>query len=111
MANISNYGSDVFSEVPHFETYLDDMENQSVHVMQDFKQTPVVDVTDNEITNDSNIIPHSQYFQETQQENVQDTNLQAQQDSLILSVIEQMFVGTNYKRLSVVSAVRHIRFC
>ncbi|GKA00947.1 hypothetical protein Tco_0673612 [Tanacetum coccineum] len=77
VANISNYGSDVISEVPHFETYLNDMENQSVHAMQDFKQTPVVDVTYNEITSDSNIIPYSQYFQETQQENVQDTNLQA----------------------------------
>ncbi|GJX75739.1 putative ribonuclease H-like domain-containing protein [Tanacetum coccineum] len=90
MANISNYGSDVISEVPHSETYLNDMENQSVHAMQDFEQTPVVDVTDNEITSDSNIIPYSQYLQETQQANVQDTNLQAQQDSMILSVIEQM---------------------
>ncbi|GKA70244.1 hypothetical protein Tco_0776308 [Tanacetum coccineum] len=33
MANISNYGSDVISEVPHSETYLNDMENQSVHAM------------------------------------------------------------------------------
>ncbi|GJY78629.1 hypothetical protein Tco_0484430 [Tanacetum coccineum] len=57
MDNISNYGSDVVSEVPHSETYLNDMENQSVHAMQDFEQTPVVDVTDNEITSDSNIIP------------------------------------------------------
>ncbi|GKF39213.1 hypothetical protein Tco_0119274, partial [Tanacetum coccineum] len=86
MANISNYGSDVISEVPHFETYLNDMENQSVHAMQDFEQTSVVDVTDNEITSDSNIISYSQYLQETQQANVQDTNLQAQQDSMILSV-------------------------
>ncbi|GJY43732.1 reverse transcriptase domain-containing protein [Tanacetum coccineum] len=90
MANISNYGSDVISEVPHSETYLNDMENQSVHAMQDFEQTPAVDFTDNEIHSDSNIIPYSQYLQETQQENVQDTNLQAQQDSMILSVIEQM---------------------
>ncbi|GJX66724.1 hypothetical protein Tco_0301067 [Tanacetum coccineum] len=90
MANISNYGSNVISDVPYFETYLDEMENQSVHAMHDFEQTLVVDVTDNEITSDSNIIPYSQYFQETQQENVQDTNLQAQQDSMILSVIEQM---------------------
>ncbi|GKA38248.1 hypothetical protein Tco_0730799 [Tanacetum coccineum] len=28
MANISNYGFDVISEVPHSETYLNDMENQ-----------------------------------------------------------------------------------
>ncbi|GJS21653.1 retrovirus-related pol polyprotein from transposon TNT 1-94 [Tanacetum coccineum] len=90
MANISNYGSDIISEVPHFETYLNDMENQSVHVMQDFEQIPIVDFTDNEIHSDSNIILYSQYLHETQQANVQDTNLQAQQDSMILSVIEQM---------------------
>ncbi|GJX50110.1 retrovirus-related pol polyprotein from transposon TNT 1-94 [Tanacetum coccineum] len=51
--------SDVISEVPHSETYLNDMENQSVHAMQDFEQTSVVDVTDNEITSDSNIIMYS----------------------------------------------------
>ncbi|GJW97293.1 retrovirus-related pol polyprotein from transposon TNT 1-94 [Tanacetum coccineum] len=69
MANISNYGSDVISEVPHSETYLNDMENQSVHAMQDFEQTPAVDFTDNEIHSNSNIIPYSQYLQETQQAN------------------------------------------
>ncbi|GJU93157.1 hypothetical protein Tco_1317913 [Tanacetum coccineum] len=70
MANISNYGSDVISE--------------------DFEQSPVMDFTDNEISSDSNIIPYSQYLQETQQATVQYTNLQAQKDSMILSVIEQM---------------------
>ncbi|GKB99378.1 putative ribonuclease H-like domain-containing protein [Tanacetum coccineum] len=89
MANISNYGSDVI-EVPHSETYLNDMENQSVQAIQDFKQTPAVDFSDNEIHSDSNIIPYSQYLEETQQANVYDTHLQAQQDSMILSVIEQM---------------------
>ncbi|GJZ87484.1 putative ribonuclease H-like domain-containing protein [Tanacetum coccineum] len=69
MANISNYGSYIISEVSHSETYLNDMENQSVHAMQDFEHTPVVDVTDNEITSDSNIIPYSKYLQETQQAN------------------------------------------
>ncbi|GKA64807.1 hypothetical protein Tco_0764514 [Tanacetum coccineum] len=58
--------------------------------MQGFEQPPVVDFTDNEITSDSNIIPYSQYLQETQQAAVQDTNLYAQQDLMILSVIEQM---------------------
>nr|GEZ06442.1 hypothetical protein [Tanacetum cinerariifolium] len=90
MANISNYGSDVISEVPHSETYLNDMENQSVHAMQDFKQSPVVDFTYNEIHSDSNIILYSQYFQETQLTTIQGTTLQAQQDLMILSVIEQM---------------------
>ncbi|GJU48783.1 hypothetical protein Tco_1218338 [Tanacetum coccineum] len=90
MANLSNYGSDVISEVPHSESYHNDMDNQSVHAMQDFEQSPVVDFLDNEITSDRNIIPYSQYVQETQQAAVQDTNLYAQQDSMILSVIEQM---------------------
>ncbi|GKD23146.1 hypothetical protein Tco_1224849 [Tanacetum coccineum] len=66
MANISNYGSDIISEVPNSENYLNDMDNQSVLALQDFEQSPVMDAT------------------------VQDTNLQAQQDSMILSVIEQM---------------------
>ncbi|GKD17038.1 hypothetical protein Tco_1206196, partial [Tanacetum coccineum] len=39
---------------------------------------------------DSNIIPYSQYLQEMQQAAVQDTNLYAQQDLMILSVVEQM---------------------
>nr|GEU29440.1 hypothetical protein [Tanacetum cinerariifolium] len=59
MANISNYGSDVISKVSHCETYLNDMENQNVHAMQDFEQSPVVDFPDNEINSYSNIIPYS----------------------------------------------------
>ncbi|GJV74086.1 retrovirus-related pol polyprotein from transposon TNT 1-94 [Tanacetum coccineum] len=90
MANISNYGSNIILEVPNSETYLNDMDNQSVHALQYFEQTPVMDFTDNEISSDSNIIPYSQYLQETQQATVQDTNLQAQQDLMILFVIEQM---------------------
>ncbi|GKF32228.1 hypothetical protein Tco_0102026, partial [Tanacetum coccineum] len=76
MANISNYGSDVILEVPHSETNLNDMENQSVLVVQDFERSLVMDFTDNEVHCDSNIIPYSQYFQETQQEkaNKEQTN-------------------------------------
>ncbi|GKB53921.1 hypothetical protein Tco_0904674 [Tanacetum coccineum] len=90
MANISNYGSDVISEVPNSETYLNDIDNQSVHALQDFEQSPVMDFIDNKISSDRNIIPYSQYLQETQQATIQDTNLQAQQDSMILSVIKQI---------------------
>ncbi|GKF29292.1 hypothetical protein Tco_0095634, partial [Tanacetum coccineum] len=49
MANISNYGSDVISKVPHSKTYLNDMENQGVHATQDFEQPPAMYFTDNEI--------------------------------------------------------------
>nr|GEU71680.1 hypothetical protein [Tanacetum cinerariifolium] len=44
MANISNYGSDIISEVSHSETYLNDMENQKIidkkisHKSIDFKK-------------------------------------------------------------------------
>ncbi|GJZ68642.1 hypothetical protein Tco_0631882 [Tanacetum coccineum] len=91
MANISNYGSDVISEVPHSETYLNDIVNQGVQVMQDFEQPPAMDFTDNEYRLVVAIIfRYSRYLEETQQVNVQETHLQGQQDSMILSVIEQM---------------------
>nr|GEU55613.1 hypothetical protein [Tanacetum cinerariifolium] len=51
MANISKYGSEVILEVPHFKTYLNDMNSQNVHALQDFEQSPVMDFTDNEISN------------------------------------------------------------
>ncbi|GKC46344.1 hypothetical protein Tco_1064066 [Tanacetum coccineum] len=35
MANLSNYVSDIISEVPHHEPYHTDMDNQSVHTMQE----------------------------------------------------------------------------
>nr|GEU85701.1 hypothetical protein [Tanacetum cinerariifolium] len=49
LANISNYGSDIISEVPHSETNLNDMENQDVHAMVNLEQPPVVDFPDNKI--------------------------------------------------------------
>ncbi|GKE46178.1 hypothetical protein Tco_1477436 [Tanacetum coccineum] len=71
------------------DTYDSDCDGLST-AQADFEQTLVMDFIDNEISSNSNIIPYSQYLQETQQATVQDTNLQAQQDSMILSVIEQM---------------------
>ncbi|GKG43033.1 hypothetical protein Tco_0479717, partial [Tanacetum coccineum] len=65
MANLSNYGPDVISKVPHIEPHHTNMDNQSVHVMQGFEQIPVADFIDNEITSDSNIISYFQYLQET----------------------------------------------
>nr|GFA36242.1 hypothetical protein [Tanacetum cinerariifolium] len=39
MANISNYGSDVISEVPHSETYLNDMENQKTLILEEVSRS------------------------------------------------------------------------
>ncbi|GJV44709.1 hypothetical protein Tco_1429245 [Tanacetum coccineum] len=90
MSNLSSYGSDVLSEVPHSENTYNDMLNQSVQEMSYSKQTHLVNYQENEITSDSNIIPYSQYVLQTQNEAVQDTNSSAQQDAMILSVFEQL---------------------
>ncbi|GKE43753.1 hypothetical protein Tco_1471037, partial [Tanacetum coccineum] len=65
MANISSYGSDALAE------------------------SSVVNHSETEITSYSNIISYSQYVTESQQTVVQNSNLSAQQDALILSVIKQ----------------------
>ncbi|GJZ57702.1 retrovirus-related pol polyprotein from transposon TNT 1-94, partial [Tanacetum coccineum] len=70
MANISSCDPEVLSEYSE-ETHIDDFQ-------------------DNEIHNDSNIIPYSQYLQESQNAVIQDTNPSAPNDLLVLSLVEQM---------------------
>ncbi|GJU99636.1 reverse transcriptase domain-containing protein [Tanacetum coccineum] len=55
------------------------------------KAVLMANLSKNEITSDSNIIPYSQYLLETQTAAVQDTNSSAQQDSMILSVFEKLY--------------------
>nr|GEX36972.1 hypothetical protein [Tanacetum cinerariifolium] len=50
MANLLNYSLDILSEVPNFEIYQNDMDNQSVQAMHHFEQTPVDNSLDNRIT-------------------------------------------------------------
>ncbi|GKD46845.1 integrase, catalytic region, zinc finger, CCHC-type containing protein [Tanacetum coccineum] len=59
MANLSSYGSDVLSRVPHSENTHSDMLNQSVQEMPYYEQTHLVNYPENEIISDSNIIPYS----------------------------------------------------
>nr|GEV48692.1 hypothetical protein [Tanacetum cinerariifolium] len=89
-ANLSHYGLDVLAEVHNPDNIDNNMINQSVHVMPYSRQSSVVSHSETKITNDSNIIPYSQYVHETQQIAVQNSNLFAQQDALILSVIDQL---------------------
>ncbi|GJT72678.1 reverse transcriptase domain-containing protein [Tanacetum coccineum] len=88
MANLSRYGSNVLAEVHNPDTT--DMMNQGVQVTSSYEQSSVVDHAETEITSDRNIIPYSQYMRESQQAAVQNSNSSAQQDALILSVIEQL---------------------
>ncbi|GKB53993.1 hypothetical protein Tco_0904746 [Tanacetum coccineum] len=89
MSNLSSCDSDVLSEVPYSDTYLNDMINQDVQEMLYFEQTHIVDFPDNEITSDSNIIPYSQYLQESQDAVIHDIT-SAPNDLLVLSLVEQM---------------------
>nr|GEW00549.1 hypothetical protein [Tanacetum cinerariifolium] len=65
MVNLSSYDLDVLSEVPYFDSYLNDMINQDMQEMSYTEQTHMDDYPDNEINYDSNIIPYSQYLQES----------------------------------------------
>ncbi|GJY75310.1 retrovirus-related pol polyprotein from transposon TNT 1-94 [Tanacetum coccineum] len=90
MANLSHYGSDALAEVHNHDNMNNNMINQAVQAMSSFEQSNVVNHSETEITSDSNIIPYSQYVIESQQAAVQNSNSSAQQDELILSVIEQL---------------------
>ncbi|GKA26878.1 hypothetical protein Tco_0713046 [Tanacetum coccineum] len=59
MANLLSCDSKVLFEVPYSDTYPNDMINQDVHEIPYSEQTHIADFPDNEITNDSNIIPYS----------------------------------------------------
>ncbi|GJX40853.1 retrovirus-related pol polyprotein from transposon TNT 1-94 [Tanacetum coccineum] len=90
MANLSHYGSDALVEVNNQDNMDNNMINQVVQAMPSSEQSSVVNHSETEITSDSNIIPYSQYVTESQQAVVQNSNSSAQQDALILSVIEQL---------------------
>ncbi|GJT92031.1 hypothetical protein Tco_1080876 [Tanacetum coccineum] len=90
MANLSHYGSDALAEVHNHDNMNNDMINQVVQMMPSFEQSNVMNHSETEITSDSNIIPYSQYVIESQQAIVQNSNSSAQQDDLILSVIEHL---------------------
>ncbi|GJT80836.1 hypothetical protein Tco_1055178, partial [Tanacetum coccineum] len=90
MANLSYYGSDVLAEVHNPDNVDNNMINQGVQVMPSSEQSNVVNHSETKITSDSNIIPYSQYVTESQSVAVQNSNSSAQQDALILSMVEQL---------------------
>nr|GEX41599.1 hypothetical protein [Tanacetum cinerariifolium] len=90
MANLSHYGSDDLAEVHNHDNVNHNLINQAVQAMPLSEQSNIVNQSETEITSDSNIPPYSQYVSESQQTAVQNSNSPAQQDALILSVIEQL---------------------
>nr|GEV41936.1 hypothetical protein [Tanacetum cinerariifolium] len=90
MANLSHYGSYDLNEVHYHDNVNHNLISQAVQAMPLSEQSNIVNQSEIEITSDSNIIPYSQYVSESQQATVQNSNFPAQQDALILSVIEQL---------------------
>nr|GEX89663.1 integrase, catalytic region, zinc finger, CCHC-type, peptidase aspartic, catalytic [Tanacetum cinerariifolium] len=90
IANLSQYSLDVLAEVHNPDNVNNNMINQGVQVIPSSEQSNVMNHLEIEITSDRNIIPYSQYVIESQQATVQNSNLSAQQDALILSGIEQL---------------------
>nr|GEV93005.1 hypothetical protein [Tanacetum cinerariifolium] len=78
MANLFHYGSDALVEVHNPDNVDTNMINHTVQAMPSSEQSNVVNHSKTEISNDSNIIPYSQYVIESQQEAVQNFNSSAQ---------------------------------
>nr|GEW96913.1 integrase, catalytic region, zinc finger, CCHC-type, peptidase aspartic, catalytic [Tanacetum cinerariifolium] len=90
MENLSHYGYDNLPEVQNPDNVTNNVIDQAVQAMSTFKQSNIMNQSETEITSDSNIISYSQYMKKSQYTTVQNSNFHAQQDALILYVIEQL---------------------
>nr|GEW08955.1 hypothetical protein [Tanacetum cinerariifolium] len=84
MANLFHYGSDDLAEIHNHNNVNHNVINQAAQVMPCSEQSNIVNHSETGITSDSNIISYSQLA------TVQTSNSHAQQDALILFVIEQL---------------------
>nr|GEZ90721.1 hypothetical protein [Tanacetum cinerariifolium] len=101
MANLSHYGSDSLAEVHNPDNVTNNVLNQAVQVMLISEQLNIMNQSETEITSDSNIIPYSQFVNESQYAAVQNLNFFGQQDALILSVIKQLKTQVvNYTKIN-----------
>nr|GEY06185.1 hypothetical protein [Tanacetum cinerariifolium] len=66
MANLSHYGSDNLAEVHNPDNVTTNVIDQVVQEMPISEQSNIMNQSDTEITSDSNIIPYSQYMNESQ---------------------------------------------
>ncbi|GKC64762.1 hypothetical protein Tco_1097360 [Tanacetum coccineum] len=91
MANFSNHNLDVSSEVPTYNTNHDNhVFEQNVQETQDCEQQAFVDDSNDEFISESNMISYEQYLKENESQVVHNTPSPANQDSMIMSVIEQI---------------------
>nr|GEY25784.1 retrovirus-related Pol polyprotein from transposon TNT 1-94 [Tanacetum cinerariifolium] len=101
MANLSHYSSDDLVEVHNHDNVNHNLINQAVQTMPCSEQSNIVNHSETEITSDSNIISYSQYVSESPQASIHNSNSPAQQDALILSVMEQLKTQVvNYTKIN-----------
>nr|GEU84434.1 malate dehydrogenase [Tanacetum cinerariifolium] len=101
MVNLSHFGSNKLAEVHNLDNMTNNVIDQAVQAMPISKQSNIMNQSDTEITNDSNIISYSQYMNESQYVTVQNLDFPAQQDTLILYVIEQLKTQViNYTKIN-----------
>nr|GFB90688.1 hypothetical protein [Tanacetum cinerariifolium] len=90
MVNLSHYGYDNLAEVNNQDNRANYLNHQERQVQSTSEQSTILTQSNTEIASDSNIISYSQYMNESQFNTVQNSNLHALQDDLILSMIEQL---------------------
>ncbi|GKE47335.1 hypothetical protein Tco_1478593 [Tanacetum coccineum] len=83
-------GSMINHDLDAYDSNCDKLNSAKIALMANLSRngSDALIEPETEITNDSNIIPYSQYLGETQQETVHNSNSSAQQDVLILSIFE-----------------------
>nr|GFB86550.1 hypothetical protein [Tanacetum cinerariifolium] len=90
MANLSHYGSDNLAKVNNLEIRANSLNHQERQVQLTSEPFSILTHSNTKIVSDSNIIPYSQYLNESQSNTVQNLTLPILQDDLILFVIEQL---------------------
>ncbi|GJS27657.1 reverse transcriptase domain-containing protein [Tanacetum coccineum] len=116
MENLSHYGSDALAEVHNHDNVDNNMINQVVQAMPSSEQSNVVKHSETKITNDSNIIPYSQYMIESQHAVVQNSNVSASISALILlkknlgTLIEEIALEKRIKKLDKIKQLDNIVF-
>ncbi|GKA58500.1 hypothetical protein Tco_0757688 [Tanacetum coccineum] len=85
------YDTDILSEVPNYDNYHDnDMFHQFVQDLDYSEQSVSVNDTFVALTNDNHVISEIPYAGSNKNEVIQDMNSLAQNDAVILSIIENM---------------------
>nr|GFB57804.1 hypothetical protein [Tanacetum cinerariifolium] len=74
MANLSYYGSDNLAEVHNPDNVTNNVIDQDVHAISISEQSNIMNQSEIEITSDNNIIPYSQYANESQYATIQNSS-------------------------------------